>query len=61
MAVLKNFIVIMQKVFRSKDLHLPCAKLGIAVIHSKPYDSASRGKIERFFRTGKDEVFAPYR
>ena len=28
-----------------------CAKLGIALIHSRPYQPAGRGKIERFFRT----------
>lgn len=39
------------KVFTSEAVHLPCAKLGIALIHSKPYDASSRGKIERFFRT----------
>lgn len=39
------------RVFRSQAIHLPCAKLGIALIHSKPYDSPSRGKIERFHKT----------
>lgn len=39
------------KVFHSKAIHTVCAKLGIALIHSRPYDSPSRGKIERFFRT----------
>ena len=37
--------------FSSSQLQLACARLGIALIHSKPYDSPSRGKIERFFRT----------
>jgi hypothetical protein len=27
---------------------------GISLIHSKPYDSPSRGKVERFFRTVRD-------
>lgn len=36
----------------SADLLLKsCAQAGISLIHSKPYDSPSRGKIERFFRT----------
>ena len=39
------------KVFTSEAIHLPCAKLGIALIHSKPYVPCGRGKIERFFRT----------
>jgi transposase InsO family protein len=38
-------------IFSSFHLQLACARLGIALIHSKPYDSPSRGKIERFFRT----------
>jgi len=37
--------------FSSRHLALACARLGIALVHSKPYDSPSRGKIERFFRT----------
>ena len=31
---------------------------GISLIHSKPYDSPSRGKIERFFRTVRDRFLA---
>lgn len=31
-----------------------CAQAGISLIHSKPYDSPSRGKIERFFRTVRE-------
>jgi transposase InsO family protein len=46
------------KVFLSEAIHRPCAKLGIALIHSKPYDPSSRGKIERFFRTVR-ENFIP--
>ena len=37
--------------FRSRHLALVCAKLGIALIHGRPYQPARRGKIERFFRT----------
>lgn len=37
--------------FSSRQLTLASARLGIALVHSKPYDPASRGKIERFFRT----------
>lgn len=39
------------KVFLSDAIHKPFAKLGVSLIHSKPYDPPSRGKIERFFRT----------
>lgn len=37
--------------FSSHYLSRVCAHLGIGLVHSKPYDSPSRGKIERFFRT----------
>lgn len=40
--------------FSSHYLRLVCAHLGIGLIHSKPYDSPSRGKIERFFRTVRE-------
>lgn len=35
-----------------------CARAGISLIHSKPYDSPSRGKVERFFRTVRDRFLA---
>jgi putative transposase len=37
--------------FSSHYLRRVCAHMGIGLVHSKPYDSPSRGKIERFFRT----------
>ena len=37
--------------FRSQQLALVCAKLGIALIHARPYQPAGKGTIERFFRT----------
>jgi len=37
--------------FRSHHLENITASLGIALIHSKPYQPEGRGKIERFFRT----------
>lgn len=40
--------------FSSDLLAKCCALAGISLIHSKPYDSPSRGKIERFFRTVRD-------
>jgi transposase InsO family protein len=39
------------KVYSAKTLHLACAKLGISLIHTKPYDPEAKGKIERFFGT----------
>jgi transposase InsO family protein len=40
--------------FSSDLLAKCCALAGISLIHSKPYDSPSRGKVERFFRTVRD-------
>lgn len=37
--------------FSSELLARSCAMAGISLIHSKPYDSPSRGKVERLFRT----------
>ncbi|RLD69209.1 MAG: hypothetical protein DRI87_09835 [Bacteroidetes bacterium] len=44
--------------FSTSHLQLTCARLGIALIHSKPYDSPSRGKIERFFRTVRQKFLS---
>lgn len=46
------------KVFVSGYLQHVCAKTGIALVHSKPYDSPSRGKIERFHRTVREKFLA---
>ena len=40
--------------FSSHYLSRVCAHLNIGLVHSKPYDSSSRGKIERFFRTTRE-------
>jgi len=37
--------------FRSNALKYACARLGVALIHSRPYIPQGRGKIERFFLT----------
>ena len=39
------------KIFRSRVLLGVCARLGIELIHSRPYRPQGRAKIERFFRT----------
>lgn len=44
--------------FSSELLARSCALAGISLIHSKPYDSPSRGKIERFFRTVRERFIA---
>ena len=40
--------------YRNNQLSIICASLGIALIHSRPYSPKSKGKIERSFRTIKD-------
>ena len=37
--------------YRSHHLALVCAKLGITLIHARPYQPQSKGKQERWFRT----------
>ena len=44
--------------FSSQLLTLGCARLGVALVHSEPYDPASRGKIERLFRTLRTRFLA---
>lgn len=38
-------------VYRSHHLGLVCAKLGVTLIHARPYMPQGKGKIERYFRT----------
>jgi transposase InsO family protein len=40
--------------FSSEMLAKSAALAGISLIHSKPYDSPSRGKVERFFRSVRE-------
>jgi transposase InsO family protein len=37
--------------YRSQHLAVVCAKLGIALIHARPYRPQGKGKIERWFKT----------
>ncbi len=37
--------------YRGDLLRVCCARLGIALVHAKPYDPEARGKMERFWRT----------
>lgn len=46
------------RVYRSQLFHSACARMGTTVSHTEPYDAASKGKIERFFRTVR-ERFLP--
>jgi transposase InsO family protein len=38
-----------------ETLRTACARLGIALVHAKPYDPQARGKMERFWRTLRDQ------
>lgn len=40
--------------FKNDQLRLICASLGTVLIHARPYSPESKGKIERSFRTIKD-------
>ncbi len=44
--------------FSSELLARSCAMAGISLIHSKPYDSPSRGKVERLFRTIRERFLS---
>jgi transposase InsO family protein len=44
--------------FSSELLARSCALAGISLLHSKPYDSPSRGKVERFLRTVRERFLA---
>ncbi len=37
--------------YRGDVLRLACERLGITLIHARPYDAPARGKMERFWRT----------
>jgi hypothetical protein len=37
--------------YRGDALRLGCERLGITLLHAKPYDAPARGKMERFWRT----------
>jgi hypothetical protein len=37
--------------YRGEALQTACARLGISLLHAKPYDPQARGKMERFWRT----------
>ena len=37
--------------YRGEVLQTACARLGISLVHARPYDPEARGKMERFWRT----------
>jgi len=47
--------------FRSHHLEHTCASLGIVLIHSKPYEPEGRGKVERVFRTVREQLLSAHK
>src|SRR5260370_12827710 len=46
------------KVYRSPQLARIAATLGILIVHTPPYQPEGRGKIERFFRSVREQFLA---
>jgi len=46
------------KIYRSPQLARIAASIGILIIHTPPYEPEGRGKIERFFRTVREQFLA---
>jgi putative transposase len=44
--------------YRSQQLALICAKLGVALIHARPYQPQGKGKMERWFRTVRAQLLS---
>jgi transposase InsO family protein len=42
--------------YRSRHLALVCAKLGVALIHARPYRPQGKGKIERWFQSVRGQL-----
>ena len=42
--------------YRGDILRLACARLGITLLHAKPYDAPARGKMERFWRRMREQA-----
>jgi putative transposase len=44
--------------YRGAILQLCCSRLGITLLHAKPYDAPARGKMERFWRRLREEALS---
>jgi hypothetical protein len=44
--------------YRGAVLQLCCSRLGITLLHAKPYDAPARGKMERFWRRMREEALS---
>lgn len=42
--------------YRSRHLALVCAKLGVTLIHARPYRPQGKGKVERWFKTVRAQL-----
>jgi putative transposase len=42
--------------YSGKELATACARLGVALVHAKPYDPQARGKMERFWRSLREAL-----
>ena len=42
--------------YRGEMLQLVCSRLGITLLHAKPYDAPARGKMERFWRRMREQA-----
>lgn len=54
--VVKRLYVDNGAAYRSRHLALVCAKLGVTLIHARPFQPQAKGKIERFFRTVRSQL-----
>ena len=45
--------------YRARHLALVCAKLGVTLIHARPFAPQGKGKLERWFRTGPRSSSCP--
>jgi transposase InsO family protein len=44
--------------YRGEALSLACARMGTALVHARPYDAPARGKMERFWRTLREQCLS---
>ena len=42
--------------YRSRHLAVVCAKLGVTLIHARPFQPQAKGKLERWFRTVRSQL-----
>jgi hypothetical protein len=42
--------------YRGEVLQLVCSRIGIVLLHARPYDAPARGKMERFWRRMREEA-----